>query len=168
MSTVNKVMKLFKGQYVRCDFLKPVGERYSWSGNDLRFIENPVPKEAEVLDYRLLNEFDYNMIFWAPIGESFSFEKEFGNKEAQILCIVLPRCGQFLFKRRKRIGGKVYALHMPAESFQESEAKADAAILLGIWHQYLDLKEPENARIYDEREAYYRRKVRYPEVKSLG
>ena len=60
--------------------------------------DEEAPDEAEVLDYRLLDEDEYNLTFWLPIGERVSFEKEFGDRSAKILCVVLPRSGQFVFR----------------------------------------------------------------------
>ena len=162
MSTVGQVRAMFSGQYARCEFFKPVVEQEIWTANGLRRIDGEAPDEAEVLDHRLFNEFDYNITFWMPFGESMSFRDEFGDEKAQVLCIALPRSGLFLFKRRKRIGQKIRTLYMPANTMEEAGLKADAAILLGVWHKYLDLKEPENVRVYEEREAYYNRKGRYP------
>ena len=162
MSTVGKVRELFSGQYASCEFYKPVGEAELWSANGLRRIEGAVPENAEVIDYRLFDEDEYNLIFWMPIGEHVSFEGTFGDKTAGILCIVLQKSGQFVFRRRVRIEKKSIVLYIPADSMEEAERKADAAVVLGIWHKYLDLSNPHNKRIFQGREKYYTWKGRYP------
>ncbi len=163
MSTVRKIMDLFAGQYAGCEFYKPVVEHEFWSANGLRHIKEDVPENAEVLDYRLLGEDEYNMAFWMPMGEHVSFRNRFGGRDVKILCMVLPGSGQFVFRRRLRIGNKAYALLVPADSIQEADQKAQALVILGIWHRYLDLSNVQNQKIFQERERYYKRKGRYPE-----
>ena len=151
---------------------KEVGtlQEFRWKKTDERYLEpsietrQEVPEDAEVLEYRLFNEFEYNLTFWLPIGEYVSFEETFGNRDTKILCIVLPKCGQFVFRRRLRIEKKIQALYIPADSLQEADRKAEAFIVLGIWHQYLDLSNPHNKKVFIEREKYYAIKGRYPEV----
>ena len=67
-----------------------------------------------------------------------------------------------MLRRRVRIGEKIYLLFIPADSFEEAKKREKAAIVLGIWHKYLDLTNPQNSRIYQERENYYARRGRYP------
>ncbi len=148
---MRQIRDLLKGKYAGCEFFKPVSDSFSWSGNDLRIIEGSIPNEAEAEDFRLFEEFDYNLAFWMPIGEHVSFYERFGSAEARLLCIVLPKSGQFIFRRRIRLDTVVRALRMPAESVEEAEQKAEAAILLGIWHKYLDYA----------RKGFYTRKMTY-------
>ncbi|MBQ7564076.1 MAG: hypothetical protein IJT16_08805 [Lachnospiraceae bacterium] len=162
MSTVKRVKELVSGKYAGCEYYKPVCETEFWSANGLRRADEEAPDEAEVLDYRLLDEDEYNLTFWLPIGERVSFEKEFGDRSAKILCVVLPRSGQFVFRRRVRVGEKIYMLFLPADSFEEAKKKAKAAIVLGIWHKYLDQSLLPNRRVFQERERFYARKGRYP------
>lgn len=162
MSTVKKVKELVSGKYAGCEFYKPVCETEFWSANGLRRIDGAAPDEAEVLDYRLLDEDEYNLTFWLPIGDYVSFEKVFGDRKARILCMVLPKSGQFLFHKRLRIDTRISNLCISADSFEEAGKKARAAVTLGIWHKYLDLTNPQNIRIYQEREKYFAKKGRYP------
>ncbi|MCR5790711.1 MAG: hypothetical protein K6G83_12550 [Lachnospiraceae bacterium] len=162
MSTVSKIKALFPGQYVRCEYFKPVVEFEFWSANGLRCIEGVVPEDAEVLDYRLLGEREYNLTFWMPMGEYVSFRERFDDRDAKILCIVLPKCGQFVFRRRLRIGNKAYALLIPGDSLEEAEQRVQASVVLGIWHKYLDLSNVLNKKVFEERERYYARKGKYP------
>ncbi len=164
LSTVKNVKAMFSRQYAKCEFFKPVTEAGYWSANGLRRVEEEVPEEAEAIEYRILGEYEYNFTFWMPIGEYISFEDDFRDKDAKILCIVLPKSGQFVFRRRLRITRKIYALLIPADSLEEAERKAQASIVLGIWHKYLDLSNVHNRKIYQEREKYYIRKGRYPET----
>ena len=164
MSKVKNVKALFSGQYARCEFFKPLTEYEYWSANGLRMIKEEIPEDAEVLEYRLFDEHEYNLMFWMPIGEYVSFEDAFGDGDAKILCIVLPKSGQFVYRRRLRIEKRQFALLIPADSIKEADQKAQASVVLGVWHKYLDLSNAQNKKVYEEREKYYARKGRYPKA----
>ncbi len=76
----------------------------------------------------------------------------------------LPKSGQFIYRRRLRIEKKPFALLVPADSIKEADQKAQASVVLGIWHRYLDLANAQNRKVYEEREKYYARKGRYPKA----
>ena len=164
MSTVKNIKALFSGEYARCEFYKPLTEYEYRSSNGLRVINEEVPEDAEVLEYRLFDEYEYNLMFWMPIGEYVSFEDAFGDGDAKILCIVLPKSGQFVYRRRLRIEKRQFALLIPADSIKEADQKAQASVVLGVWHKYLDLSNMRNRKVYEEREKYYARKGRYPKA----
>ena len=75
-----------------------------------------------------------------------------GSSEERAVCV----------PRRVRVGEKIYMLFLPADSFEEAKKKAKAAIVLGIWHKYLDQSLLPNRRVFQERERFYARKGRYP------
>ena len=111
-------------------------------------IKEEIPEDAEVLEYRLFDEHEYNLMFWMPIGEYVSFEDAFGDGDAKILCIVLPKSGQFVYRRRLRIEKRQFALLIPADSIKEADQKAQASVVLGVWHKYLDLSNMRNRKVY--------------------
>ena len=73
LSTVKSIKELFSGQYARCEFFKPLTEYEYWSANGLRMVVEAIPEDAEVLEYRLFDEHEYNLMVWMPIWEYLSF-----------------------------------------------------------------------------------------------
>ena len=163
---VSEILNKYDNEYTDYFFFKNASgsSGIRWNCNNLA-VTGDAPGDAEIDGHKLMGEEEYNKIFYRPYGDHFSFEEELHDKNAKVLCLVLPmtKKGIFRFRINVKIGKGYHNLFIYAATYQEAQEIADNAVKGGTWHNYLNTSSTNNKKIIEFRNKSFVKNGEFPD-----